>query len=85
MAITHPTEAQIDTYIKSIDPLYVKAKAVIIKVENDLWLSNNMINNKKIIEELVTMLESEKEPYLLDTYRMALQMILDQTPDDVYQ
>ncbi|MDE1186215.1 MAG: biofilm development regulator YmgB/AriR family protein [Pantoea sp.] len=85
MVIKHPSEAQIDDCIKSLDPLYVKAKAVIIKVENNLLLYNKMISNKKTIEELVKMLESEKDPSLLDTYRMALQIILEQTPDDVYQ
>lgn len=76
------TESQLAESFKGLGAQYASEKEVLSKIYNDLSHKNNTISNKDIILALLQLLEEEKDVIKLDIYRQALEIVVQQTPDD---
>ncbi|ADU69444.1 biofilm development regulator YmgB/AriR family protein [Pantoea sp. At-9b] len=76
------TESQLAESFKDLGAQYASEREVLSKIYNDLSHKNNTISNKDIILALLQLLEEEKDVIKLDIYRQALEIVVQQTPDD---
>ncbi|MDF7657622.1 biofilm/acid-resistance regulator YmgB/AriR [Erwiniaceae bacterium L1_54_6] len=78
-----PNESHILDYFNNIDAQFGSEKAVLNEIYQDLASRKVFVGNKDIIASLIERLESESDVIKLDIYRNALEIVVQQTPDDL--